>query len=617
MKLSLSRFLGKSTAAAPTASNLGDAPPDNPPQRDVDAAIALYRQGRLDEALPAVQNLLKTFPRAMILHNLAGALYFSLGRAEDALASFDRAVLLNPDYAEAHNSRGNALYELKRFDEAAASYQRAALLKPEHFVAHFNRGNVLLDLHRSDEALASFDAALRCDPNNAQAHNNRGNALCEMKRLDEALASYDKALLLQPDDVEARFNRGNVLWELRRLDEALADYGKVLQRNPDHAEVYFNRGHTLQELNRLDAALADYDSAVRRNPAHADAFSNRGNTLLDLGREEEARASFERALAIDPDHADAKFNMALLLLGQGDYRRGWPLYEWRWESAQKGAQRRWPGRPLWLGGQSLAGKTILLHAEQGLGDTIQLVRFIPLVKALGGRVILEAPAALTALFAGLPGVDLLISAAESAPHFDLHCPLMSLPLALGVSLESIPAADGYLHPEPNKLKAWASRLADRPRPRIGLVWSGSTIHKNDLNRSLPFSAVAPLLSLDADWICLQKEVRETDRAAVAACPGLRLFGDDLTDFSQTAALVGNLDLVVTVDTSVAHLAGAMGKPCWILLPFAVDWRWMRDREDSPWYDSVRLFRQPAFGDWDAAISRLAGELTRRFQADAS
>ena len=264
-----------------------------------------------------------------------------------------------------------------------------------------------------------------------------------------------------------------------------------------------------------------------------------------------------------------------------------------------------------MGGQSLAGKTILLHAEQGLGDSIQLVRFIPQIAALGARIILQVPTSLTSVFDTLPGIDVLIGDGEPLPHFDFHCPLMSLPLALGTTLQTIPSAEGYIHPDPTKLAAWSARIGRKTRQRIGLVWSGSTIHKNDRNRSVPFSTLAPLLSLNADWVCLQKEVRETDRQAMSAFPQLRFFGDDLNDFGETAALLATVDLVIAVDTSVAHLAGAMGKPCWILLPFAVDWRWLLEREDSPWYSSVRLFRQRAHGGWMAVVQRLAEELTQR------
>ncbi len=585
-------------------------------------AVIRTRQRRLDAALASYDHALALRPdHAEALRNRGAALH-KLKRFDEALASYDRALAVRPDYAEALYNRGITLHELQRFDEALASYDRALAMRPDYAGAHNNRGNTLHKLKRLDEALASYDRALALQPHHAGTFSNRGNTLREFKRFDESLASYDRALALQPDHAEALYNRGIALHELQRFDEALASYDGALAVRPDHAEALNNRGNTLHELKRFDEALASYDGALAVRPDHAETLYNRGVALHELMRLDEALASYDRALMVRPDYTDAHFNKSVLQLLKGDFAAGWQEYEWRHRKEENlTLLKRDFTQPLWLGQTAIEGKTILLHAEQGFGDTIQFCRYAPLVAGRGARVLLEVPPPLKDLMASLAGVAEVISAPDKLPCFELHCPLLSLPLAFRTSLETIPAQTPYLFGVAAKTRAWRTRLGPRDKPRVGLVWAGDPrkqlpdAHRIDRMRSLEFEQLAPILRVTGcEFYSLQKgehalaQLRDSAlRQRVVDC------GDDLHDFSDTAALIDNLDLVITVDTAVAHLAGALGKPFWLLNRYSTCWRWLIDRDDSPWYPTARLFRQNAPGDWSGVISRAVVELEKLLQ----
>jgi tetratricopeptide (TPR) repeat protein len=533
-----------------------------------------------------------------------------LKRFDEALASYDRALALRPNFVEALYNRGNLLRELKRFDEALASYDRALALRPNFIEALQNRGHALEQLKRFEEALASYDRALALRPNFVEALFNRGNALRQLKRFEEALASYDPALALRPEHAEALSNRGLIFHELKRFDEALASYDRALALRPNFVEARYNRGVTLTELKRFDEALASHDRVLAERPDFIEALQHQGHTLEQLKRFDEALASYDRALAERPDHADAHFSEALCRLKIGDFDRGWEKYEWRWETEVQRPAKRSFTQPLWLGQEEIAGKTILLHAEQGLGDTIQFCRYVPLVAARGVRVVLEVQKSLQELMSSLDGVAHIMSRGDPLPDFDLQCPLLSLPLAFRTQLETIPSAVPYLRASPQALNNWERRLGPRDRPRIGLVWSGNPnpINPGDHIRSIGFNSFLSLLDINATFVSLQKDVRAADAMVLKDRSDLLHFGDELSTFSDTAALISNLDLVISVDTSVAHLAGALGKPVWVLLSFLGDWRWLLDREDSPWYPTARLFRQDATRAWDNVIARVHAAL---------
>ena len=572
-----------------------------------DYVEALNNRGNALSDLKRPEGALDSYDRALkIMPNYAEALYnrgnvlSDLKRPGEALDSYDRALRIMPGYAEALNSRGNALAELKRPEEALNSYELALKIKPDFAEALNCRGNALADLKHPEEALDSYNRALALKPDFAEAFNNRGNVLSCLKRPGEALDSYDRALTLNPDYAEAHNNRGNALRDLNRPEQAIASYDLALTLKPDYAEALFNRGNALSDLKRPAEALDSYNRSLMIKPDNAEALNNRGSALSDLKLPEEALDSYERALMIKSDYAEAHWNEGLCRLLLGEFALGWQKYEWRWQKEPLVNNLRNFKQPRWHGQEHLVNKTLLLHSEQGLGDTIQFCRYATQVAALGATVILEVQPPLTALLKNLADVSLVLAKGESLPDFDHHCPLLSLPLAFKTDLSTI-INSRYLKSDPQKVAEWEAKLDKTGKIRIGLAWSGNKDHKNDHNRSIALDAFKGLVNDQADYYCLQKELRPEDKAILEQTRNIPFFGDALTDFTDTAALVELMDLVITVDTSVAHLAGAMGKEVWVLLPFNPDWRWLLDRSDSPWYPSARLFRQPGIGDWDNVI----------------
>ena len=405
----------------------------------------------------------------------------------------------------------------------------------------------------------------------------------------------------------------NACLELGRFPDALSSYDAALVASPSHVGALVNRGNTLLRLNQPIEAIAGYDAALAAMPGHAQILTNRGHALRRLDRPLEALADFNAALSAAPEFAEAHFEAAMAHLTLGEFDAGWPEYEWRWKTGAFVRHRKPFHAPPWLGNQPVAGKTILLHAEQGFGDTIQFIRYAPLVASLGATVICEVQPELQPLLSQLAGVS-VIASGGMRPAFDLHTPLLSLPLAFGTQVETIPAAPSYLAARPERIARWRDRLSSE-RPRVGFVWSGSSTHRNDANRSIALARLAPLFeNLPAPCFSIQTELRDADREMLRGLSGLIHLGDDIGDFDDTAAIIALLDVVISVDTAVAHLAGALGKPVLILLPHAADFRWMRHRSDTPWYPTATLIRQPLFGNWDGVIARLSDELRRIDQA---
>jgi tetratricopeptide (TPR) repeat protein len=625
-------------------------PAASPPASLFAQGLALHRAGRLDEAENIYQQVLAAQPghfdslhlvgviamqrgnhaRAVLqidvalerdpdnvpaLNNRGNALN-ELERFDEALASFDRALSLRPDLAETHCNRGNTLNELGRFAEALSSYDQALAHHRDHAAAYGNRANALNALGRYDEAVASCDRALALAPNFAEAHGNRGNALQELRRFEEALASYDRALSLRPGYALAHCNRGNALHEQHRFEDALASYDRALSLQPDLAQAHSNRGNVLQELKRFEEALSSHDRAVMLRPEFAEAHNNRGNALKELDRFDEALASFARACVLRPELADAHFNEALCRMLIGDLERGFEQYEWRWGTEQLRGEQRDFVEPQWSGAEDLAGKTILIHAEQGFGDTLQFARYLPRVAERAGAVIFEVQKPLATLMRQLSGFAQIVVRGEPLPAFDLHCPLMSLPRAFGTRLESIPAQPRYLCAPADKAKAWRERLSTHQELRVGIVWAGSPrpglphASRLDRQRSIAFDCLAPILNVrGCTFYSLQKgEQAAAQLRASALRHRIIDFTDELHDFADTAALVENLDLVIAVDTSVVHLAGALGKPFWLINRYNTCWRWLRERDDSPWYPAARIFRQDTTRSFDPIIDRIAAAL---------
>src|SRR5215510_895221 len=524
-------------------------------------AVTLQQQGRLREAEKIYTRVLKTLPDQFDALNLLGTIKAQRGQAGEAYRLISAALKVNPRAPDAWVNLGIVLHALKRGD-VDALHQRA---------------NALLTLGRAQDALSAVDQVQSLNPRHPQARLNRGLALAALGRHEEALAEFDVALAMSPGYPAAHYNRGISLFSLGRYGDAVAAYDRALSIAPDHVKALNNRGLALQALNRHDEALASYANA----------------------------------LEIRKDYADAHFNQALALLTIGDFRRGFEQYEWRWRRTGMPAQGRSYGRPLWLGEYPLQRSTILLHAEQGLGDTIQFARYVPLLARTGAKVVLEVQPELAPLLGRLAGAAAVVARGEPLPPFDVHCPLGSLPLALRTEPATIPAGGPYLSADEARIAKWSARIEAAERPRVALAWSGNAQHINDRNRSIPLSRLAPLCSAASiRFIGIQRELRSEDAEVLAREPRVTQIGAELDDFADTAAVVALVDLVISVDTSVAHLAGAMGRPVWVLLPFSPGWRWTLAGESSAWYPTARLFRQPSLGDWDSVIERLRGELDR-------
>jgi tetratricopeptide (TPR) repeat protein len=572
--------------------------------------VALRDQGKYDEAIAAYRQAARIKPDYAGAHFNLGLALGDQGNLEEAIVEYRRAIGIKPDFAQAYCNLGIALQGQGKLNEAIAEYRQAVRIKPDYADVHSNLAVALRDQGNLDEAIAAGRRAIGIKPDHAKGYCNLGVALRDRGQLDEAIAAYQRAIGIKPDYAEAHSNLGVALGDQGKFEEAIAAGRRAIDIKPDYAEGYCNLGVALRDQGKLDEAMAAYQRAIGIKPDLAEAHNNLGVALRDRRKLDEAIASYDKALAIKPDYADAHFSKGLACLLTGNFADGWREYEWRWETKEQSSQKRGFAQPLWLGKEPLAGRTILLHGEQGLGDTLMAVRYAPRVAETGAKVILEAPASLRSLVTHIRGVAQIVPQGEALPAFDMHCPLMSLPLAFDTALRTIPAEVPYLVAPKDRVVYWQHRLGDAHGTRIGIVWSGNQRNKNDRyhTRSIPLQSLAALRFPHAQLVSLQKELRVSDRELLSQYLDILHFGPELTSFAETAALVSLMDLVISVDTSVAHLAGAMAKPVWILLPFLPDWRWLLDREDSPWYPTARLFRQPAHSDWDSVIARVKEEI---------
>lgn len=527
-----------------------------------------------DQAVEWFTRAIRKHPKAEYLSSLGIALK-QQGRLDEALRVFDKAVQLKPDDAELWKHLAGGLAALGRVSEALLSYQHALKLDPSHWEAAYESGLLFYQSGRFDEALLCFE---RCDdlrPEHAPTLQMHARTLRALKRYEDYLTYSQRAHDLDATDPANCNNIGDALTWLGRVEEGLMWYDKALELRPDFVDVLVNKAFALVQAHRFDEALSVY----------------------------------ERVKTLDPNNSKSAFHLSHLHLLRGDFEDGWTLREARWKVTDFSPDYPRFAQPAWLGEEAIKGKAILIHADEGIGDTIQFARYVPTLAARGARIILRVQDALCPLLSGLPGVvQCLPFSNPGLPSFDMHCPVMSLPLAFGSTLETIPSAT-YLPPlSPERLQVWRDRLGSNDRLRVGLVWSGNAKQANDRNRSMPFSALRPLLDLGATFVTLQKDPRPDDRTLLNERSDIVDLTAHLTDFAETAALVSNLDLVITVCTSVAHLAGALGRPTWIMLPYLPDWRWLLDREDSPWYPTARLFRQDENCSYARVVDRVRTEL---------
>jgi tetratricopeptide (TPR) repeat protein len=613
-------------------------------------ALRHHQAGRLDKAETLYRSAIADNPRHADSHYNLGLIALRKGAHETAVEWLRRAVDLQPANAEAWTNLGSALQALGRLEEAIGAFRTSLDLRPDDARVHYNLALALGQARRHQDATVCFRAAITLNPALGEAYNNLAVALVSLGQTKEAIPSFQRAIDLLPKDADSRFNFGLALQGLGRIEEAAAAFQAATDVDPRHAEAHgafgamclqmgrpaetgracrtaialapdnatarSNLAAALFDSGQFDDALAVVKTAIALRPDFAIAYDGLGVTLQAMGKLAEAKAAFEIALALDQNRAEAHFNLATTLLRDGDFSNGWREYEWRWRRGPKHLDPKRLPQPQWTG-EDLTGRTLLLHGEQGLGDILQFVRYAASFAALGARVVIEVPAPLTRLLATVPGVSQVVETGETLPNFDIHLPMMSAPGRLGTTLDNIPADIPYVTPDHRQAAGWRTRLASLPGLKVGLVWAGnpradlSRNHLIDQRRSMALTRMMPMLSIPGiSFVSLQKDQSATQLNDIAETLRPHDWMDDVTDFADTAALVANLDLVVTVDTSMAHLAGAMGKPVWILSRYDGCWRWLMDREDSPWYPTARLFRQTTSGDWDEVVARVALELER-------
>jgi len=581
------------------------------PQLHYSLGVAYETVGRLEQAISAYKQAVSLNPEYLDAQNKMAILLLRLGRHTDALQESERAIALAPDNAHAHHLRGFILQAQGRYPEAIASYKQAIGLKRDFVDAYNHLGVALSSQNMCDEAIDSYKQAVALDPGYADAYNNLAIALGMQGLFEEAIGNYRQALQIEPTLVDALYNLANILQGQGLHAEAIVNYRQAIQLRPDYAEAYNNLSRSLKEFGQFGEAIESCRRSIALRPEMAEAYNNMGLLLRGQGRHSEAITNFEEAIRLKPDYANAHWNYSLALLASGRYAEGWKEYQWRRQTdieaildSQRHESSTWDG-------SSFEGKRLLIRYEQGMGDNIQFVRYAPLVKARGGTVIFETLKPLLGILRGFDGIDELVEASRDGKptaQFDLHAFILDLPGILGTTVETIPANVPYLRADKAKVECWRNKLAGDCL-KVGIVWAGSARHTNDRNRSCNLSRFAPLSKIEGVRLYgLQKGAAAAQIEQVAGMMEVANLGGQFEDFADTAAVIESLDIVVSVDTAVLHLAGAMGKKVWALLPFEADWRWMLDRQDSPWYPTMSLFRQTQAGDWEGLFKRVADEL---------
>ena len=507
----------------------------------------------------------------------------------------------DPRNFHANHMLGIVSTELNKFEQADKFFKASLSINARFPPLYKDYGTFLTRAKQFDRAIQQFNIALRLSPNFALVYSDRGNALEKFDKLDEAIADYTRAIALAPAIFGFYNNRGNAFLRNKQFSQALADFKRAIELNPNFAGAYCGHGNVLADLKRYEEALAAYDKALSLKPDLANAWLGRGNVFAGLKRHDDAFAAYHKALAVEPACAQAHYSEGLLRLLLGEMKSGWTKCEYRWETQQFLVRKRNFLQPLWLGDGDIKDKTILLHAEQGLGDALLACRYVPKVAALGAKVILEVQSPLKSLLHGLEGVSMLIGRGEAIPHFDVHCPLMSLPLAFETTIETIPSMVPYITVAKDVIEKWRSKLSAQ-KFNVGIAWAGNPDFDGDRDRSILLKNMLPVTRInDVKYFSLQKDLREGDDELLNANPHIVRVDKEIKDFQDTAAVIMSLDLLISSDTSTVNLAGALGRPVWVLLPFVSDWRWLLDRDATPWYPTARLFRQANIGDWTTVL----------------
>ncbi|MHC4396950.1 MAG: tetratricopeptide repeat protein [Planctomycetota bacterium] len=574
-------------------------------------AMQHHQAGRLQQAEQLYSLILQSNPNhSAALHSM-GLIAYQTNRYEVAVDLVDRAIAANPKIPEYHNTMGAVFKVLGKLEEAINAYQRAILLKPNYVNVYNNLGVALRAKGRYVEAVANYKQAIQLEPAFTDAYYNLANVLRDQGQYDQAVENYRQVIRLTPDFARAYNNLGITLKELGRGAEAIESYQRAIQLEPNYTEAYNKMAVTLLLQEKYDAAIEKCEQAVQLDPDYAEAYNTMASAMHMQGRYAEAIEKYSRTLQLRPDYAEAHSNLAIILLLTGDFEQGWKKYQWRLNTNINTRRHRFE-QLLW-DGSSFAGKRLFVYYEQGFGDTLQFIRYLPMVKARGGTVIFEERKPLLGLLRGFGGIDELV---EDCPgsrpdiKFDFHVPLLNLPMIFGTTLQTIPPEVPYLYADSAKLEYWQDRLS-RENFKVGVAWAGSNVHKNDRNRSCTPENFASLAAIDGVKLYgLQKGPAAVQLENSPQETVITNLGEQFEDFTDTAAAIENLDLVISVDTAVLHLAGAMGKPTWALLPFAPDWRWLLDRQDSPWYPTMKLFRQAEPCDWDNVFESVTQQLKK-------
>jgi len=578
----------------------------SPAQALFNEAIGFHQSGQLGRAEQLYKEVLRLDPRHFDALHLLGLIARHAGQLDAAEALIRRAIAENGRDASFHSNLGNILQELGKIQEAEAAFAQAIKLAPDFAPAHFNLSNLLRHQGKLAAAATHLGKALSLEPENPDARSNLGLIYRDLGRLREAEEQLDLALVHRPDFAQAHCNMGLVRLGAGDIDRAVASFRAALVCLPSLAEAHNGLGSALKKQDRVGQAVTAFARATSAIPSYAEAHSNLGLALKEQARLDDAIGSFDRALGVRPDLAEARFARGLALLQKGDWRRAWDDYEFRWlQNGQTVRMRSYP-QPLWRG-DAAQGRTLLLWSEQAFGDCIQFARFAPELARRGWRVILETRPELRRLLQGLEGVT-VIAEGEPVPEFDVHYPLLSVPRLLGITPETLPPVSLGL-PDA-AVAAGQALLGDPAGLRIGINWRGRATNQRERWRAASAELFATFLGTPGiEIVSLQKEATPEELAALG--PNVRDLSANLSDFADTAGIVANLDLVITVDTAMAHLAGAVNTRTWVLLDFASDWQWLRDRRDSPWYPSVTLFRQPRPGDWQSVAAAIGAELAAR------
>ena len=564
------------------------------------------------EAQGLYKEILQEYPQHFDSCHLLGVALIQVGSTQEGISTILRALEIRPTSGEAYYNLAHGWQTLRDLNRALSSLEKAIELRPSDPEYWLEHGNVLEELKRPGNALQSYDRAISLKPDYAEAYCNRGIALKELDRLLEALASYDRAISLRPDYAEAYSNRGNALKELNRLDEALANQERAISLKPDYAEAFSNRGIALRELNRLDEALESYDKAISLKPGYAEAYNNRGIVLRELDRLDEALASYDKAISLKSDFSGAYWNRSTVVLLRADFENGLKDYEYR--KLEKGSEAaRFPKELTWTGEEDLLGKTLFIYPELFLGDMIQFCRYAVLAEGRGAKVVLAAPESLHALLRSLSPTISLIPKTSVPKQFDYHCGLMSLPFAFKTRIDTIPFETSYLSVDSDRIEKWREKIQTYGY-KVGICWQGSTAaYSIPMRRSLPLSIFENISRIPkVRLISLQKRdgIEQLSRLPVGM--KVETLGDDYDAgpdaFLDAAAVMANLDLIVTVDTAIAHLAGALGHRTWVALKDVPDWRWLLDRSDIPWYPGMKLFRQRERDNWKDVFDEIETQL---------